>query len=166
MNTKTQKPKTSAPFEGMTSDAPQIPYLGTNGSFGAFQFPSAFRELAEKSVTQAREGYAKMKTAAEDATDLIESTVEAAREGAFALGVKALDAAKTNSDASFALARELFGAKTLSEVIELQSTYARKLFETATAQFKEFQELTEKVVTDTTKPVAEKVEKNLKAVAA
>jgi phasin len=164
MNTKTSKAK--AATEDVATGAPQIPYMGGNGSFGAFQFPNAFREFAEKSVTQAREGYAKMKTAAEDATDLIESTVEAAREGAFALSVKALDAAKTNSDASFALARELFGAKTLSEVIELQSTYARRLFETVTAQFKEFQELTEKVVTDTTKPVAEKVEKNLKAVAA
>ena len=165
MNTKTPKPRTSAGEDAM-SEAPQIPYFNANGSFAAFQFPAAFRELAEKSVTQARDGYAKMKTATEDATDLIETTVEAAREGAFALGVKALDAAKTNSDASFALARELFGAKTFSEVIELQSTFARKLFETVTAQFKEFQELTEKVVTDTAKPVAEKVEKNLKAVAA
>src|SRR6266566_1007492 len=162
MNTKNQKPNKPA-YEGAPSDAPQIGYGGTNGAFAAFQFPNAFRELAEKSVTQARETYAKLKTAAEDATDLVESTVEAAREGAFALSVKALDAAKTNSDASFALARELFGARTLSEVIELQSTYARRLFESTTAQFKE---LAEKVVTDTTKPVAEKVEKSLRSVAA
>src|SRR5947199_4457057 len=118
MNPKNPKPKTPG-YEA--SDAPQIPYAGTNGAFAAFQFPNAFRDLAEKSVTQARDTYAKLKTAAEDATDLVESTVEAAREGAFALSVKALDAAKTNSDASFALARELFGARTLSEVIELQS---------------------------------------------
>jgi phasin len=166
MNTKTTKSKTTAAFENAAQDAQQIPYLGANGAFAAFQFPNAFRDIAEKSVSQARDTYAKMKTAAEDATDLVESTVEAAREGAFAIGVKALDAAKTNSDASFALARELFGAKTISEVIELQSTYARKLFETVTSQFKELQELTGKVVTDTTKPVTEKVEKSFKAVAA
>jgi phasin len=165
MNAKTPKPKTAAPFEGAASEA-QIPYMAGNGTFSAFQFPNAFRNMAEKSVTQAREGYAKMKTAAEDATDLIESTVEAARDGAFALSVKALDAAKMNSDASFALARELVGAKTFSEVMELQTAYARRLFESVTAQFKELQQLTEKVVTDTTKPVAAKVEKNFKAVAA
>jgi len=159
-----QKPK--ATYEAGLSDAPQIPYAGANGAFNAVQFPNACRELAEKSVNQARDAYAKLKTAAEDATDLVESTVEAAREGAFALSVKALDAAKVNSDASFALARELFGARTLSEVIELQSAYARRLFESSTAQFKEFQELAEKVVTDTTKPVAEKVEKSFRAVAA
>jgi phasin len=165
MNTKNQKPNKTPGYEG-GAEMPQIGYGGTNAAFGAFQFPNAFRELAEKSVTQARDAYAKLKTAAEDATDLVESTVEAAREGAFALSVKALDAAKTNSDASFALARELFGARTLSEVIELQSAFARRLFESTTAQIKEFQELAEKVVTDTTKPVAEKVEKSLRAAAA
>ena len=166
MNTKTTKPKSATPFESAPTEPMQIPYLGSNGSFSAFQFPGAFRDMAEKSVTQAREGYAKMKTAAEDATDLVGTSVEAAREGALALSVKALDAAKTNSDASFALARELFGAKTFAQVIELQSAYARKLFESVTVQFKEFQQLTEKVVTDATKPVADKVEKTLKAVAA
>jgi len=165
MNTKNQKPNKTPGYEGGT-ETPQIGYGGVNAGFGAFQFPNAFRELAEKSVTQARDTYAKLKTAAEDATDLVESTVEAAREGAFALSVKALDAAKTNSDASFALARELFGARTLSEVIELQSAFARRLFESTTAQIKEFLELAEKVVTDTTKPVAEKVEKSLRAAAA
>jgi phasin len=165
MNTKNPKPKTATPFENGATETPQIPFMG-NGSFAAFQFPNAFREIADKSVSQARDTYAKLKTAAEDATDLVESTVEAARDGAFALGVKALDAAKSNSDASFALARDLFGAKTFSEVIELQSTYARRLFESVTAQFKEMQELTEKVVADTTKPVAEKVEKTFKSVAA
>jgi phasin len=166
MNTKTPKPKATTSYEGAAPENHQIPFLGSNGSFNAFQFPTAFRELADKSVSQARETYNRLKTAAEDATDLVESTVEAAREGAFALSVKALDAAKTNSDASFALARELFGAKTFSEVIELQSAYARRLFESVTSQIKELQELTEKVVTDTTKPVAEKVEKSLRAVAA
>src|ERR1051325_2246648 len=165
MNTKNQKPNKTPGYEGGT-ETPQSGYGGVNAGFGAFQFPNAFRELAEKSVTQARDTYAKLKTAAEDATDLVESTVEAAREGAFALSVKALDAAKTNSDASFALARELFGARTLSEVIELQSAFARRLFESTTAQIKESQERAEKVVTDTTKPVAEKVEKSLRAAAA
>ncbi len=168
MSNKTGKAKAAA-FENTATETPHIEFQPTangNAAFSAFQFPNAFREMAEKSVSQARDTYAKMKTAAEDASGLVETTVEAAREGAFAIGVKALDAAKTNSDASFALARELFGAKTISEVIELQSTYARKLFETVTAQFKELQELTGKVVTNTTKPVAEKVEKSFKAVAA
>ncbi len=146
----TKTTKTTTPFEAFSFPAP------------AFEVPAAFREFAEKSVSQAREAYAKLKSASEDATGLVEETFEKTREGAFAIGVKALDAAKTNSDASFALAREMFGAKTLSEVIELQSAFARKQFEAITAQFKELQELGEKYVVNAARPVTEKVEKTFK----
>ena len=150
-STKTVKTtKVSTPFEAFNMPA------------HSFEVPVAVREFAEKSVSQARDAYAKMKTAADEATGLVEGTLETVREGTFAIGVKALDAAKSNSDASFAHAKDLFGAKTMSEVIELQSTFARKQFDAFGAQFKEFQKLTEKLVTDTTKPVAEKVEKTFK----
>ena len=149
--TKTSKPgKTSTPFEAFSFPAAN------------FEVPAAFRDFAEQSVTSARDSYAKMKSAADDATGLVEETLETAREGAFAIGVKTIDAAKTNTDASFALARDLFGAKTLSEVIELQSTFARKQFDAFTSQFKELQALGEKVVAATAKPVSAKVEKTVK----
>ena len=142
--------KTTTPFEVFSMPA------------STFEVPAAFREFTEKSISQAREAYAKLKGATEDATSLVEETFENAREGVFAIGVKALDAAKSNSNASFELARDLFGAKTVSEVIELQSTFARKQFEAMTAQLKELQELGEKYVTSTTKPVTAKVEKTFK----
>lgn len=150
--TKTAKPgkATATPFEAFSFPAPN------------FEVPAAFRDFAEKSVSTARDTYEKMKSAADDATGLVEETLETAREGAFAIGVKTLDAAKTNTDASFALARDMFAAKSLSEVIELQSTFARKQFDVFTAQFKEFQALSEKLVTETTKPVTDKVEKTMK----
>jgi phasin len=148
--TNAKTAKANAPFEAFSFPTP------------SFEVPAAFREFAEKSVSQARDAYARMKSASEDATGLVETTFENAREGAYAFGVKALDAAKTNSDASFALARDMFGAKTLSEVIELQSTFARKQFETVTAQFKELQELGQTYVASATKPVADKVEKTFK----
>ncbi len=142
--------KTTVPFEAFSFPTP------------SFEVPTAFREFTEKSVSQARDAYAKFKSATEDATGLVEETFENAREGAFAIGVKAIDAAKSNSDASFALARDMFGAKTMSELIELQSAYARKQFEAMTAQLKELQELGEKYVASTTKPVTQKVEKTFK----
>lgn len=128
----------------------------------AFEVPAALRDLAEKSVETARENYAKMKTVAEDATSLLEGTMETARQGAVEIGAKALDAARTNSDASFAHARDLFGARTVAEVIELQTSFARQQMDAMAAQFRDFQMLTEKFVTETTRPVAEKVEKTLK----
>lgn len=150
--TKTAKPSkaAAAAFDAFSFQAPN------------FEVPAAFRDFAEKSVTSARDTYEKIKSAADDATGLVEETMETAREGAFAIGVKTIDAAKTNTDASFALARDLFAAKSLSEVIELQSTFARKQFDALTAQFREFQALGEKLVTETTKPVSAKVEKTMK----
>ncbi len=149
--TNGKKPKSaSAPFEAFNFPTPN------------FEVPAAVREFAEKSVSQAREAYDKFRTAADDASGIVEETLETAREGAVAIGLKAVDAAKVNSEASFSFARDLFGAKTMSDVIELQSTFARKQFDTFASQFREFQALTEKLVVDAAKPVSEKVEKTFK----
>lgn len=155
MSTATAAKKTAKAAEAAAFEAFNFPTP-------SFEVPAAVREFAEKSVSQARDAYAKLKSAADETTGLVEETLETARQGTFAIGVKSLDAAKTNSDASFSFARELFGAKTMSEVIELQSSFARQQFDAFTAQFKEIQALTEKLVTATTKPVAEKVEKTFK----
>jgi phasin len=166
MNAKTPKTPKTGPSQSSTLPPFAGLLTGGNGSFAAF--PETMRDMAEKSATQARDAYARMKTAAEEASELMETSVAAARDGAMAFSVKALDAAKANSDASFALARELFAARTWADVIQLQSAFARKHFEATAAQFKEFQALTEKVVTDATKPVADQVKKTfdgLKAVA-
>jgi len=149
-NGKKGPKSTNAPFEAFNFPTP------------SFEVPAAVREFAEKSVSQAREAYDKLKTAADDATGFVEQTLDAAREGTMAISLKAVDAAKENSDASFSFARDLFGARTMSDVIELQSTFARKQFDTFASQFKEFQVLTEKLVTNTTTPVSDKVEKTFK----
>ena len=144
------------PFEAFSMNMPSA----------NFEVPVAFREFAEKGISQARDAYAKMKTAAEDTTEAVEDTFETARDGAFTMGSKAIDAAKANSDASFAFAKDLFGAKTFADVIELQTAFARQQFDTMSAQFKEFQELAQKVVTDTTKPMQAHVEKTFKEIKA
>jgi phasin len=151
---KAAKASVTAPFEAFSMEMPNV------------EVPAAFRDFAEKGIAQARDAYAKMKSAAEEATDIVEDTYETAREGAFAIGVKALDAAKTNTDASFALARDLFGAKTFAEVIELQTAFARKQFDAVAGQVKELQDLTAKFVADTAKPVTSQVEKTFKDIKA
>ena len=155
MTTATGKTSKTAKSTATPFDAFSFPTPG-------FEIPAAYREFAEKSVTQARDTYAKLKSASEEASGLFEETFENARDGALAIGVKAIDAAKTNSDASFALARDMFGAKSMSDLIELQSAFARKQFEAMTEQMKELQALGEKYITTTTRPVSEKVEKTFK----
>lgn len=158
MTTAKSKPAKAA------AAAPTTPFDAFSMNVPTVEVPAAFREFAEKSIAQARDAYAKLKTAAEDATDVVEDTYETAREGAMTLGVKALDTAKSNADASFAFARDLFGAKTIAEVIEFQTAFARQQFDAITAQVKEFQELAQKVATDTAKPFTSKVEKTFKEI--
>ena len=160
----TKSPKFAKPESVET--VPGNPFEAFTMAMPSADVPVMFRDFAEKSVAQARDAYAKMKTVAEQTTDMVEDAYESAREGAFAMGVKAIDAAKTNSDASFAFARDLFGAKTLADVIELQTTFARKQFDAVTVQVKEFQQLAQKVATDAAKPVTAQVEKTFKEIKA
>lgn len=126
------------------------------------EIPSAFREATEKSIEQARDTYAKVKTAAEDATDLMEDTFETSRQGIVEFNHKAVDAAKANADAAFSFMKDLMAAKSLAEAIELQSTYTRQQFDTLSTQTKDMQEFATKLSTDVTAPVKEAVEKTFK----
>ena len=51
-------------------------------------------------------------------------------------------------------------------MIELQTTFARKQFDSVSVQMKEFQDLAQKIVTETTKPVTTQVEKTFKEIKA
>jgi len=130
-----------------------------------FEIPPAFRELAEKSASQAKENYEKMKTAAEEATDVLEDTYTTASKGASEYGLKMIEVARTNTDAAFDFATEFMGVKSLSEAIELSTAHARKQFEAFTAQSKELAALAQKVATDTAEPMKDSVNKAFKKVA-
>ncbi len=142
---KTSKPTTGA-FEMPKFELPkfEIPNV---------EMPAAFREFAERGVAQAKDTYEKMKAAAEEATDVLETTYSTASKGASDYGLKVIEAARTNTNAAFDFAGELLAAKTLSEVIELSSAHARKQFEALTKQGKELGALAQKVATDTAEPI-------------
>src|SRR5690242_17489457 len=65
------------------------------------EVPAAFREIAEKSVSQAKENYEKLKAAAEEATDVLEETYAAATKGSTEYGLKLIDTARLNTNAAF-----------------------------------------------------------------
>jgi phasin len=117
------------------------------------EMPAAFREFAERGVAQAKDTYEKMKAAAEEATDVLETTYSTATKGASDYGLKMIEVARTNTNAAFDFAGEMMAAKTLSEMVELSSAHARKQFETLTAQSKELTALAQKVATETAEPL-------------
>ena len=118
-----------------------------------FEVPTAFRELAEKGVAMAKDNYDKIKGVAEEATDVLEETYSTAAKGCSGYGLKVIDAARVNSNATFDLFGELLNAKSYAEVVELSTSYMRKQFETVTAQARELAEEAQKVATQTAEPI-------------
>jgi phasin len=120
-----------------------------------FEMPTAFRELAEKGIATAKENYDKMKSSAEEATDVLEEAYSTASKGCSSYGLKLIETARSNSNAAFDLFGELLTAKSYAEMVELSTAYMRKQFDTMTAQAKELSEEAQKVATDTAEPIKE-----------
>jgi phasin len=155
---KTSKP-VPGPFEMPKFEMPKF-------DIPKVEMPAAFREFAERGVAQAKDTYEKMKAAAEEATDVLESTYSTASKGASDYGLKMIETARVNTNAAFDFYGELITAKSLSEVFELSSSHARKQFETLTAQTKELGALAQKVAADTAEPMKSGMNKAFSKVAA
>jgi len=142
---KTTKPMTG-PFEMPKFEIPKF-------DIPKVEMPAAFREMAERGVAQAKDTYEKMKAAADEATDVLETTYSTATKGASDYGLKVIELARANTNAAFDFAGEIMAAKTLSEVVELTSAHARKQFESLSEQGKELGALAQKVATETAEPI-------------
>jgi phasin len=156
--TRTKSKAAPAAFEMPKFDLP-------NFEMPKMEIPAAFRELAEKSVSQARETYEKMKSAAEEATDVFEDTYATATKGVADYGLKVIEAARENTNAAFDFATRLMTVKSMAEVVELSTAHTRKQFEALTAQSKELVAIAQKVATDSAEPVKESFGKAFKKVA-
>src|SRR6188472_4142866 len=93
-----------------------------------FEIPQQLRELAQKNVEQARAAYGQFMDAIAQAvsawssasSDTVTSGFKAVQEGA-------IQFAKENAEAGFALANELTKAKDLQDVLRLQSSLLKAL---------------------------------------
>lgn len=119
----------------------------------AFEVPAAFREFAEKGVSQAKDNWEKMKAATEEASDMLEDSYASASKGSTAYGLKMLEISRANVNAYFDFASELMALKSPSEVIELSTAHARKQFDAMTAQTRELTALAQKVAGESAEPL-------------
>src|ERR1700756_3803921 len=150
--TPAPKAKTSKPVTG-TFEMPKFEM--PKFDMPKVEMPAAFREFAERGVAQAKDTYEKMKSAAEEATDVLEDTYAAATKGASDYGLKVIEVARANTNAAFDFAGQLMTVKSLSEMVELSTAHTRKQFEVLTAQSKELAAIAQKVATDACEPVKE-----------
>ncbi|MGI6851021.1 phasin [Mesorhizobium sp. 1B3] len=136
-----------------------------NIEFSAFDTSKAtdqFRAFAEKGAEQSKEAYAKVKAGAEETQKLFESTVETAKAASNELSLKAIAALRANAELGFSHLESLVAAKSLSEIVELQTAYLRKRVEMAVEQAKEFQSATTKAAEEVAQPFKGVFDKALK----
>ena len=135
--------------------------------FDALKFdttvPESVRALAEKTVNQTREAYERSKDAVAGSIDAMERSFDAAGQGATAFNRKLIDIAQRNLNTGFDLAKSLAGAKTLAEIVELQSAFIRNQFDVFSSQASEIRALTTRIAADTSEPIKDQVSRSFDA---
>jgi phasin len=130
-----------------------------------FEIPEQVRAFAEKGVSQARDGYAKFKDAAETHNLTIEAVFTRATKGASEYSAKLMEFMKANTSTTLDFAQELLGAKSPTEALELWTSHSRKQVETLTAQTRELGELSQKITSETMEPIKSSASKLFKPAA-
>ena len=103
-----------------------------------FEIPQQLRELAEKNIEQARTTYGQFMDALTQAMSAwLSAPSEAMTSRVKAVQERAIQFAKENAEAGFALANELTKAKDLQDVLRLQSSFAQKQMESYARQAQE-----------------------------
>jgi hypothetical protein len=107
-----------------------------------FEIPLQLRQLAERNIEQARTAYGQFMDAMTQALSAWSSVSSNAMTSGFkAVQERAIQFAKENADAGFALANELTKAKDLQDVISLQSRFAQKQMEAYSRQAQDLSRL-------------------------
>lgn len=147
------KPKPAAAYETQKLEVPkfELPKFDIPN----IEVPAAFREFAEKGIAQAKDNYEKFKSVAEEATDVLEGTYANAAKGATDYGLKVIENARINSNASFDLVGQLLTVKSAGEAVELYTSFLRSQFESLTSQAKDLASCAQKAATETVEPIKE-----------
>ena len=130
---------------------------GTTDPFSAsiipFEVPEQMRAFAEKGVSQAREGYARFKDAAESHNGAVEAMFTTASKGASEYTAKLMEFAKANSTAHLDFTQELLGVKSPTDAFQLWTGHAKTQLETFQAQAKELAEIAQRAASATAEPI-------------
>lgn len=102
-----------------------------------FEVPGAMRELAEKSIGQARQAFDNFISTARRTAETAQGSAELARKSSQEVGAHTFRAAEQNVHATLDFAQKLIQAKSLQEALQLQAEFTRSQFAAVQAQAKE-----------------------------
>ena len=116
-----------------------------------FEIPEEMREVADKSVNQARKAFEQFLDATQKAMSAAESSAKSMGEGAADLSRQSLAFVEDNIAASFDLAQRLVQARTVEEIAALQQEYLRRQMKAMTDQGKQLGEIASRTAADAAK---------------
>jgi phasin len=102
-----------------------------------FEIPTTVREIAGKSVEQAKDAYGRFAEAARQAQDMVSKSTEVFASGAKEMNEKVLSFAEQNTRAGFEVASRLAQARDVKEALEIQTQFARTQMEAYAQQAQE-----------------------------
>ena len=108
-----------------------------NGSASTEQMSQQVRDIAERSLTEAKRALDEYMEAAKRAAASIEGSVQAAQATASDVNRKAITFAEANVDAAFDFAERLIRCKDPKEILSLQQEFARAQMEQFNRQMRE-----------------------------
>jgi phasin family protein len=113
----------------------------------------AFKDGIEKGLSALNE----MNTHSKKNLEAVVASATASAKGAEALGAQAMAFSKAVFDTQVSAAKSLAGAKSVQEVVELQTAYAKTALETYMSEFGKMTETVSSSVKDSIKPLNERV---------
>jgi phasin len=138
-NTADPKTRTSRPSD--RSDRSRIEGTEVVGEFG------------QQGASYSKDMYETTKAAAGETNRLMEQTYSAVAKSAADFNLKWIEMVRANINSALNFSRQLIGAKSPSEFLELSAAHARKQFETFTEQAQQLTHLAQKVTTDAVGPL-------------
>ena len=117
------------------------------------EFPANLRELAERAMAQTRGNYERIDTAANEMLSALASTQSNATKNVVNYRTWMIKVTHGNVMAAFDFAQDLSKAKSVSDVRELASVYARARYDALAVQTKELSELSRTFVTEIAEPI-------------
>ena len=112
-----------------------------------------FRNMAEKSATQSKEVYERMRAATGQTADVIRNFYSTAVKGAQDYNNKLIEFTHANANAAFDFTQRMSSVKSPSEFIELSTKLAQQQLSTLTEQTKQLAALAQQVTLATAEPL-------------
>jgi phasin len=119
-----------------------------------FEIPEKMREMADRSVDQAKKAFDQFLDATQKAVATAEGSAKSVREGAADVNRQALAFIEDNLTASFDFAHRLVQARTVEEMAALQQEFVKRQMSAAAEQGQQLGQMMGKAATTATKPAA------------